>query len=56
MMLVKKVFIFGVFSSSMMLSFGGMLLLDPSSRSEMRHERVSMYRQHLMMISPLYDI
>ena len=40
----------------MMLSFGGMLFLDPSGRIDMRHRRVGMSRQTLVMISPLYDV
>ena len=56
MLLVKKVGIFGVFASSMMLLFGGMLLLDSSGRSDMLQRRVGMYLHPLMMISPFNDM
>ena len=54
MLLVRKVSIFGVLASSMMLSFGEMLLLDPSGRSDMHQIRVGMSNHPLIMISPLY--
>ena len=37
MLLVRKVGIFGVLASSMMLLVGGILLLAPSGRSDIRH-------------------
>ena len=55
-MLVRKVDIFGVLALFMMFSFGEMLLLDPSAKIYMRHIRVGMYRQPLMMIYPFYYI
>ena len=42
MMLAGKVGIFGVLVSYMMLLFGGILLLDPSGRSETRQRCVGM--------------
>ena len=53
-MLVRRVSIFGLLASSMILSFGGILLLYLSSSSRMRHRRVGMSCQSLMMIFPLY--
>ena len=55
-LLVSKVSIFGVLDSSMMLSFGEMLLLAPSGRSDTRHRCVGMSRQPLMIIYPVYDM
>ena len=53
MMLVRKVGIYGVLASYMMLMFGGILLLDPSDRSEMLQRRLGIYCQHMMMTSLL---
>ena len=55
-MLVRKFGIFGVLALSMMLLFGGIMLLDPSGRSEMRQICVGISRQPLMITSPLYDM
>ena len=49
-LLMRKVGIFGVLASSMMLLFGRNLLLYPSGRRDMRHRRVSMSCQPLMII------
>ena len=51
-MLVRKVCISGVTASSMILMFGGMLLLDPSGSSDMREICVGMSCQPLMMTYP----
>ena len=56
MLLVRKVGIFGVLASCMMLLFGGIFLLDPSGKSDMRQRRVGISRHSLMMISPLFDM
>ena len=53
---MSKVGISCVISSSMILLFGGMMLLYPSGSSEMRQIRVGMTCQPLIMTSPLYDI
>ena len=45
MLLVIKVGIFGVLALSMMLSFLGMLLLDPYDRSDMCHRLVGMFAE-----------
>ena len=55
-MLVRKFGIFGVLALSMMLLFGGIMLLDPSVRSEMRQICVGISRQPLMITSPFYDM
>ena len=53
MLLVRKVGISGVPDLSIMLLFGGILLLDTYGRSDMLQRRVGMSRQPLMMTSPL---
>ena len=53
---MRNVGIFGVLASSIMLSFGGMLLLAQYGSSDMRHRRVGMSLQILIMTSPLYDM
>ena len=55
-LLVSKVGIVGVLASYMMLLLGGMMLLDPSGRRDMRQICVGMSRHPMMMISPLYDM
>ena len=55
-LLVVKVGFSGLLDSSMMLMFCGILLLDPSGRSDMRQRRVGASHQPLMIISPLQDM
>ena len=54
MLLVSKVGIFGVLASSMMLFFGGMVLLVLSGRIGMLQRLVGMSLQPLIMIYTLY--
>ena len=52
--LVRKVGIYSVLASYMAFPFDGMLLLDPSGKSDMCQRCVNMSFQTLMTTSPLY--